>query len=260
MGDAEPVVTVVVPAYREAHTIAATVSEIRAHLLAALGEGGFEVIVVDDGSDDETAATATAAGADRVIRHVHNLGKGAAVRTGMLAASGEHVIFTDADLAYSADHLLEVLAELRRGADVVIGSRHHPLSSFTSQPSKMRRWGSKLVNLLARMVLVGRYGDTQAGLKGFRRPAARAIFGKLEVTGMGFDVEVLQLAEQDGFRVVEIPVRLADPGRSSVRLVRDGLRLVWDVVRIARRARRDRGSRSPHVLPGRSSGVRRHSD
>ena len=111
--------TVVVPAYREAGRIGDTVTRLR----AAVGEA--EVVVVDDGSEDGTAAAATAAGADQVLTHERNRGKGAAVRTGVLAGHGRTVAFTDADLSYPPEQLLRLVAEVEGGWDVVVGSRRH---------------------------------------------------------------------------------------------------------------------------------------
>src|SRR5690606_13357501 len=115
--------SVVVPAYHEAGRIGGTVRQLRAALAGV--EGGVEIIVVDDGPDPATEAEAREAGADQVISHPRNLGKGAAVRTGVLAANGRTVAFTDADLSYSPDQLVGLMEEVEAGWDVVVGSRRH---------------------------------------------------------------------------------------------------------------------------------------
>jgi glycosyltransferase involved in cell wall biosynthesis len=226
--------SVVIPALNEAERIATTVSRIRSDLAKIDYRGGLEIIVVDDGSIDRTAHVAREAGADRVLVHDRNRGKGAAVRDGMLDARGSAIVFTDADLAYSPDHLVVVLEKLEEGSDVVIGSRGHPGSTEDNAPSRVRSVGSRAVNLLTRVVLSETYSDTQCGLKGFRGDVAHRVFSKTRVDGMGFDIEVLFLAERWGLSVTEIPVHVAYSERSSVHVARDGWRLVRDLILIRR--------------------------
>lgn len=232
-----PRFTVVVPAFNEAGHIAGTVERLRRDLAEVDADGGLELLVVDDGSTDATAAEAIRVGGCQVLSHEKNRGKGAAVRTGMLAANGATVAFTDADLAYAPDQLCTVLARVEQGADVVVGSRRHPQSSTVVEASLLRSFGSRVINWLTRLVLTGSYRDTQSGLKGFRREAARAVFGHTTIDGMGFDIEVLCLAERYGLAIHEVPVRVANSPTSSVRVVRDGLRLVRDVFAVRRKAR-----------------------
>jgi dolichyl-phosphate beta-glucosyltransferase len=232
-----PRLTVVVPAYNEGHRIASTIRRLRHDLADLDADGGLELLVVDDGSNDDTATEASGAGGCEVLVHPHNRGKGAAVRTGMLAACGATVAFTDADLAYAPDQLRTVLVQVEQGADVVVGSRRHPESSTVVEASLLRSAGSRVINWLTRLVLDGSYRDTQSGLKGFRGEAARAIFGHTTIDGMGFDIEVLCLAERYGLSIREVPVRVANSPTSSVRVVHDGLRLVRDVFAVRRRAR-----------------------
>jgi dolichyl-phosphate beta-glucosyltransferase len=232
-----PRLSVVVPAYNEGTRIASTVQRLRDDLADLAAEGGLEVLVVDDGSSDDTASEAERAGGCRLLVHPQNRGKGAAVRTGMQAATGTTVAFTDADLAYAPDQLRTVLNEVEQGADVVVGSRRHPRSSTVVEASLLRSIGSRVINWLTRLVLEGSYRDTQSGLKGFRSEAAAAIFDHTTIDGMGFDIEVLCLAERYGLTIREVPVRVATSPTSSVRVVRDGLRLVRDVFAVRRRRR-----------------------
>jgi dolichyl-phosphate beta-glucosyltransferase len=234
-GGARPRFSVVIPAYREAARIGATITAIREATDRRLGTGALEIVVVDDGSDDGTAEAA--AGADRVCRHATNRGKGAAVRTGMLAATGAAVAFTDADLAYSPDDLLAVLAAIESGADVAVGSRTHADTETVVEARRLRAIGGRAINLSTRLVLKGRYGDTQSGCKGFSHDAAQRIFQHTRIDGFAFDVEVLHLVERYDLRLVEVPVRVTNSTRSSVHVVRDGLRLLADLVRIRRFAR-----------------------
>jgi hypothetical protein len=150
------------------------------------------------------------------------------------------VAFTDADLAYSPDHLLAVLAEVEAGWDVVVGSRHHEASSTVVPAPRLRRLGSDVVNWSTSIVLLGAYRDTQAGLKAFRSAAARTIFERTRIEGFGFDVEVFVIAERNGLSVREVPVRVENSTRSTVNVARDAVRLGRDLFRIRRWAREGR--------------------
>ena len=220
--------TVVVPAYGEEDRIASTIARI-ADAVAGLDA---EVVVVDDGSPDATAAAAEAAGA-RVVRLPANRGKGAAVRAGVLDARGRTVAFTDADLAYDPAHLVALLERVEEGWDVVVGNRWHRGSSADVQPL-LRRASSRLFNLLTATVLLGQWRDTQCGLKAFRADVARSLFERTRLDGFAFDVEVLHLVERDRWTLTEIPVTVAHDERSTVRVGADAVAMVRDLLRVRR--------------------------
>jgi glycosyltransferase involved in cell wall biosynthesis len=226
----DPALSVVVPAFDEGDRILDTVKRLRSELAGVAG--GCEIIVVDDGSGDDTTARARDAGADKVLVHARNRGKGAAVRTGVLGSSGRIVVFTDADLAYSPDQVRALVEAVEAGSDVVIGCRSHPDSEAVVAASRLRALGSRMINLITRLVLRGRYGDTQSGIKGFRGEVARSVFERTRLDRMGFDIEVLVIAERDGLQITEVPVRVVNSTRSSVHIVRDGVGLVRDVMRV----------------------------
>ena len=206
--------SVVVPAFREADRIGDTVRRLRAGLEEVADDGGVEIVVVDDGSDDATADAALAAGANQVVVQPRNRGKGAAVRVGVLAARGRTVAFTDADLAYGPDQVGRVLAAVEDGWDVAIGDRGHPESRMLVPPSRLRSWGSRAINWLGFAVLLGSYRDTQSGLKAFRSDVARFVFARTRVDGFAFDIEVLHLAERHQLSLVEVPVDVANSSRA----------------------------------------------
>ena len=226
----------VVPAYREAGRIGDTVAALRTALAGVKADGGAEIVVVDDGSDDGTAAAARAAGADVVVELGQNRGKGEAVRTGMRASSGEVVAFTDADLAYAPSQLVGLLDEVEKGADMAVGDRRHPDSVAVTDPSGLRRTGSLGVGLLRGLLRLGRGRDTQCGLKAFSSRAAGAVLDASVMDRFSFDVEVLFLADRLGMEVRQVPVEVVNSSVSSVRVLSDGWELVLDMCRIRTRA------------------------
>ncbi len=229
--------SVVVPAYCEAQRIAKTVTQIRASLTSLDQTKQLEIVVVDDGSDDDTASIARDAGADLVIVLPKNCGKGAAVRAGVVASQGRTIAFTDADLAYDPHQLLPLLHAVEDGNDVVIGNRYARQSLNRGDISGLRRLGSRVVNLVARIVLKGRYQDTQCGCKAFRDEPAKTLMKMAKIDGFAFDVEILYLAEQHHYKIAEVPVTLENNGSSSVKAVRDGIRVVLDILKVRRLAK-----------------------
>jgi dolichyl-phosphate beta-glucosyltransferase len=230
-----PALTVILPCYNEADRLPGTLQALLAHLSAAPGE--VEVLVVDDGSTDATLEVAEAVAAVdrrvRVLSYRPNRGKGFAVRTGMLAAQCELVVFTDADGSYHPSDLDRIVAALDQ-APVAIGTR----AGGTSGPVA-RRAASRVFNLAIRGALGLPFGDTQSGLKGFRRPAAQQIFGQARVDGFAFDVEVLWLARQLRLEVAEVGVQAMERQGSKVQMVADALAMLGEVWTV-RRARTTR--------------------
>ena len=226
----------IVPAYREAGRIRGTVAALRAALAGVEVDGGVEIVVVDDGSDDGTAAAARAAGADIVVEFGQNRGKGEAVRAGMRAASGQALAFTDADLAYAPNQLVALLEEVEQGADVVVGDRRHPDSVAVTDPSRLRSAGSRTVAGVRWLLRLSPGRDTQCGLKAFSREAALSLAGASVMDRYSMDVEILWLSDRLGLDVRELPVEVVNRQSSSVRVVSDGWELVLDMCRIRARA------------------------
>jgi glycosyltransferase involved in cell wall biosynthesis len=197
---------------------------------SALGAVGLEIVVVDDGSRDDTAGAARAAGADVVVRLPRNRGKGAAVRAGVLTSTGAAVVFTDADLAYAPTQISGILDEIEDGSDVVVGFRHHRLDLG------LRDVGHLVFRGATRLVLSRRFADTQCGLKGFNRRAADLIFAYTRIDRFAFDVELLWLAGHYGMRITEIPVVVDQADSSTVRMSVDAVRMLRDLLRIRRGA------------------------
>jgi len=229
--------SVVVPAYNEEERIGDTVRRLRDELAVVDRDGGLEIIVVDDGSPDDTAGAARRAGADQAIELTPNRGKGGAVRAGMLAAHGRTVAFTDADLAYSPDQVLDLLVEVEQGWDMVVGSRRHTGTTTLVRARRLREIGGRVINVLTTALLLGQYRDTQCGLKAFRSDAARLLFGQSRIDGFAFDIELFHLAERYELSVLEVPVRVENSERSTVKVARDAMRLMRDLIRVRRWAK-----------------------
>lgn len=245
-----PLVSIIIPAYNEAQRLPATLRQTLDHL--SLQPYSSELILVDDGSSDNTSAVmASWAEQDLRIRTVSSAvrtGKGGAVRSGMRVALGKYLIFMDADLSYPLHHLEDLLSGFDRGYDVVIGSRSHPGSLVTVGPRVSRRIGSKLFNGVTHFFGLSSSDDTQCGFKGFTREAAEQLFSRQRVLGFAFDVELLYIARRLNLSVLEVPVTLRNADTSSVNIFRDGYRISKDLFRIAWR-----GWRRVYDLPARRS-------
>jgi dolichyl-phosphate beta-glucosyltransferase len=253
MSPSGPSLSLVLPAFNEAERIGPALDELFGYLQrrgerardGAPGSSGLpgsiEVLVVDDGSTDETAALVDArpeAGGAiedvtlRVLRVPHG-GKGAAVRAGMLAARGDLIVFADADMATPPDQL-PLLVEALATHDVALGSRIQPDGSDmrATQPGYRRMLG-RAFHLLASVWVVGPVKDTQCGFKGFTRAAAQDLFARQKVTSIVFDVELIYLVRVRRYRFAIVPIRWYDKRGSRMR-ARPGLaiRVAWDLFRI----------------------------
>jgi dolichyl-phosphate beta-glucosyltransferase len=245
--------TVVIPAFREEDRIAATVEAVRTQLAAVAAHGGLEILVADDGSDDRTAEMARAAGADTVLQLSPNRGKGAAVRDGVLAATGRTVAFTDADLSYPPEQITRLLHAVEQGWDVVVGSRQHTDTLTVVAAGRLREFGGRVINVFTGLVLLGRYRDTQCGLKAMRRDVGQLVFSRMQVNGFAFDVELFHLVERYRLTLTEVPVEVVNSERSTVHVVRDAWRLVRDLFQIRSRSRHGAYEADVSVLPAPAS-------
>ncbi len=225
--------TVVLPAYNEADRIADSIAALKEALEPHVGAEELQILVVDDGSTDETVLIAERAGAD-VLVQAENRGKGAAVRAGMIAASGRTTVFTDADLAYPPALVLEFMEQVEDGWDVVVGSRRHEETTTLVKARWFRELGGRFVNWLTHLVLLGHFRDTQCGIKGFRGDIGRVIFERSRIDGFAFDVEVFLIVEQDRLSLTEVPVSVENRQGSTVRLLQDTVAFFGDLVKLRR--------------------------
>jgi dolichyl-phosphate beta-glucosyltransferase len=234
---ADPDLSIVIPAYNEEERIVPTVGAIAAHLASAVP--AWELVVADDGSRDATVAhLASLELANlRVARSpVGNVGKGDAVRRGMLAARGRHVLFADADQSTPIEQVDRLLAVASEGFDVVIGSRAADGASEANK-SGLRKAVSAASRTTVRRALGLDIGDTQCGFKLFSRRAAQDLFQRQTITGFSFDLEVLFLAQRAGYAIAEVPVEWHDAIGSKVEPAKEIQRFLRDIALIRRNDR-----------------------
>ena len=226
-----PALSVVIPAYNEADRLPKTLARLREWL--ADSHPLHEIVVVDDGSVDGTADAAREAGGETLVllRHTPNRGKGYAVRRGMLAATGERRLMTDADLSTPIEDLPKLMAELDRGVQVAIGSRAVEGARIEVHQPVFREAMGRLFNRLVQALLLPGLLDTQCGFKLFTRPAAELAFGASRLDGFSFDVEALYIARRRGLRIAEVPVVWRNDEASRVSLGGGSAAFV-DLVRI----------------------------
>ena len=227
-----PHLSVIVPAYNESRRIVATLEAVWQYLQEQ--SYTWEVIIVDDGSDDDTAPIVErwSSGRDGFrLERIRHGGKGAAVRHGMLAAIGEYRFMCDADLAMPIKHLSGFLRCMADGNDIVIGSRQIAGANRYGE-SMFRHLLGRAFNKTVQMLAVGGFQDTQCGFKCFSAAAANTLFPLQRTMGWGFDVELLYLARKRGMRVLEIPIEWRHDADSRLSPASAGLNMLQDVIAV----------------------------
>ncbi|AGA28032.1 dolichyl-phosphate beta-glucosyltransferase [Singulisphaera acidiphila] len=233
--------SIVIPAYNEARRIPRYLEAIRRHY-ASLSFERYEAIIVDDGSCDRTSDIVRQAAADWpqlvLIEHAANRGKGAAVRTGMLAARGTMVLFADADGATPICEEQKLREAIAAGADVAIGSRRGGPSGPEANRPWYRELAGRTFSKLARSYLTLSVADPQCGFKMFRQDTISPLFGPCHEEGYLFDLFVLGAATRIGCRIDEVPVTWVEIPGSKVNLLRDSWRMLTGLERIRKSLRR----------------------
>ena len=241
-----PRLSIIIPAYNESARIGATLERV----LSCVRERGWdaEVLVVNDGSTDDTAAIVQAWARTHhelhLIENEGNCGKGFSVRNGLLQASGSVVMFTDADLSSPIEEAERLLEAIAAGADVAIGSRWLDRQKQTKHQPLYRRFFGRCYNWLTRTVMGLPYRDTQCGFKAFRREAAQCIFRLQTIERWGFDPEILFIAQKLHLRVVEVPVTWGHDERSRISYLRDGTQMLREMMEIRSNSLRGRYDRA----------------
>jgi dolichyl-phosphate beta-glucosyltransferase len=217
---------VVIPAYNEGQRLPPTLEKIQRHLAGR----PHEIVVVDDGSRDDTVARAAAAGVT-VLRNDGNRGKGYSVRRGMLQARGDRRLMTDADLSTPIEELGRLMKKMDEGYDVVIASRALPDSNVEVRQPWYRENSGRLFNFCVRVLALPGLQDTQCGFKLFRAEAAEEAFAPARLDGFSFDVEALFIAHRRGYRIAEVPVTWRNDEASRVDAFKGAVAFL-DLVRI----------------------------
>jgi glycosyltransferase involved in cell wall biosynthesis len=200
----------------------------------SLGEE-FEIILVDDGSVDNSVFALGELLRDphvKILRHENNIGKGAAIKTGVLESKGNVILFMDADMATPIGEFEKLHHAISNGADIAIGSRALALSKISKHQSFPRVLIGKLGNLLIRVLLGLPFKDTQCGFKLYRAPVAVDLFRDLQFPRWSFDYEILKRAKNRGYKVAEVPVAWSDKRGSKFRPIRDAARCFFDLLRM----------------------------
>lgn len=229
-----PTYSIIVPAYNESARITATLDRVLAFLTAT--NWIAEVLVVNDGSRDNTAEIIRQYCAKDcrivLLENPGNRGKGHSVRHGMLKAKGQLLLFSDADLSAPIEEAEKLFAALAQGNDVAIGSRWlDPGLQVRRQPLHRQLFG-RAFNLALRVLLGLHFMDTQCGFKAFTRRAAAAIFPLQKIERWGFDPELLYLARRAKLKVKEVPVKWAHREGGQISPLRDGMRMLVDVLKV----------------------------
>lgn len=229
-------ISLIIPAYNEDARIGKTLQDVHSYLSENYQR--FEVIVVDDGSDDATSDVVADFAASsknvKLVKNGMNRGKGYSVRQGVLSASGDIIAFSDADQSVPISELPRFIELIEGGADVVIGSRALKNSSIIRRQTLWRQTMGRIFNFFVRLAGFRGIKDTQCGFKCFKKAAAMDLFARQKIDRFAFDVEVLYLAGLSGYSVRQIPVRWINSSKSTVDPLRDSINMLKDLFAIKR--------------------------
>ncbi len=226
-------ISLIIPCYNEARRLSKSLTQLLEFLKTYDEE--VEVIIVDDGSTDPTAAVAEGFSHQfnnfKILKLPHQ-GKGNAVKNGFLQSHGEIVVFTDADFSTPITEIDKLVSQIKSGADIAIGSRAVDRSLVKEHQNFFRESMGKTFNLVVQAVAVPGIADTQCGFKAFRRDTTKILFEKQVISGFAFDVELLYLARKHGLKVVEVPVLWYNSPESSVSPLKDSAITFYELFKI----------------------------
>ncbi len=208
--------SVIIPAYNEQDRIAGTLKSVKNYLEKQ--DYDYEVIVVDDGSKDNTRKVVRESDGFRLNKERRNRGKGYSVKEGMLMAGGDYRLFMDADNATKITEIKKFWPWFKKGYDVVVGSRDMKGSKVAVSQAWHKELAGKAGNVLIQIVAVWGIHDTQCGFKVYSKKATEAIFPKQKLTGFGFDIEDLALAKKRSLKIKEVPITWHNAEGSKVSL------------------------------------------
>ncbi len=227
--------SVVIPCFNEGKTIYQNIRKIDDYLSSRFSD--YEIVAVNDGSRDNTSAELERAKNNfpcvAVINNIQNAGKGKAVRDGMIASRHETVMFLDADMAIPIEEVAKFIQELEKGNDLAIASRFVPGLKVVKPVLWYRKIMERIFRIF-RKIIISNYTvqDTQCGFKVFSRRAAQDIFPRTLINRFAFDAEIIFIAIKKGYKIKELPITLQNPATSSVRIYRDSVNMLVDLIRI----------------------------
>ncbi len=231
---------IVVPAYNEETRLKNTLQALADYYNSQ--KYSWQVTVVSDGSSDGTAAlveqVATTDPRFHLDHYFPNRGKGYAVRRGILGAKAKYILFCDADLATPQEETAKLLEKMEAGADIAIGSRPLKESNLVVRQPWHREMLGRAFNMAVRSLAVPGIHDTQCGFKMFTLEAADEVFCRCSLDGFSFDLEALMIARDLGLKIEEVPIRWSHQDGSKVSLMRDGPKMLLDLVKIRLRGKR----------------------
>lgn len=226
--------SIILPAFNESSRIGPSLEKALAFVREQCWN--VEIIVVDDGSRDDTAEIVRrfmlCAPELRLLQNPGNRGKGYSVRNGMLNARGDILLFSDTDFSSPIYESIKLIGAIEQGADVAFGSRWLLAETQTQRQSVLRQFVGRAYNLLLRLVLGLPYKDTQCGFKAFTRKAAEVIFTRQQIEGWGFDPELLFIARKFGLKTTEVAVEWANDDRSKINPLVDGVKMFYELMTI----------------------------
>lgn len=235
-------ISVIIPMYNEEKIIADTARDVAKYMRETFGEGQFEVLFSNDGSLDNSAEAVSSLGLEgvRVVGYEKNRGKGCAVRSAMLEASGDLVVFTDADLAYGTEVIGKLYESYSENADakVFIGSRNISADGYSEYTLIRKIMSKTYIKVVSLFGGFKNLSDFQCGCKAFVNDAAKKIFSNCEIDGFAFDLEALMIATRLKYKIVEIPVKIINHRESKVNIVKDTLRMLSDLRKIKKRVKK----------------------
>jgi len=240
--------SIVIAAYNEENRIGESLLKIKAYLDAR--DTDYEIIVVDDGSTDNTRQVAADYKSEitnlKIIGYPVNKGKGYALRQGVFASKGDAVLLTDADLSTPIEELDRLLPLIVGGRyDVVIGSRALNASEIIKKQPWWRQGMGKTFNRIVKILVLDGFNDTQCGFKLFSGEAAKSLFKDARIDRFAYDVEILALAKKNGYRISEMPVRWINSPESKVNPIFDSVQMFLDLIKIRMRMGKEK-TKSPH--------------
>lgn len=234
-----PAITLIIPMYNESRIIADTAITVSKYMQENFDS--YEVIFADDGSKDKSAdiVKKLALPNVRVVSYEQNRGKGCAIRTGMLASTGEIVLFTDADLAYGTDVIKKAYDILKDAdANMLIGSRNLSKDGYEGY-TLIRRLMSKAYIKVLCTVGGFKLSDSQCGCKAYKGEAVKRIFERCKVDGFAFDFESILWAQRFGYKIVEMPVKIVNHRESTVNIFKDSFKMLRDLQKMKKRIKKE---------------------